>query len=125
MMLEARARIYPTEDKKKVEAAIKKLFGVEVRREGEYVVGKGTGRTYLKKLHQLLRSQGILDSARKVLLKEAEGNQLSFRLNKQAAYAGAVNFAENAYLGSIHVIITASNIAELIDWLAPSTRQGP
>ncbi len=121
MRLEVRARVRPTEDARKVEGAIRKLLTVEVKREGAYLTGKGAGRECLERIHLLLRSQGILDSARKVLLKGMEGGQLSFRLNKQAAYAGAVNFAENAYLGSIHVVITSSNLAELIDWLAPGT----
>ncbi|MDP6460062.1 MAG: RNA-binding domain-containing protein, partial [Candidatus Hydrothermarchaeota archaeon] len=92
-----------------------------VSREGEYLVGKSADRESLEKMHLLLRSQGILDSARDIFLKEAEGNQLTITLNKQAAHAGAVNFHGHSYLGSIHVTITTSNVAELIDWLAPST----
>ena len=124
MRLLVRARMYPTEDEKKVREAIRKLFEIEVSREGEYLVGKSADRESLEKMHLLLRSQGILDSARDIFLKEAEGNQLTITLNKQAAHAGAVNFYGHSYLGSIHVTITTSNIAELIDWLAPSTGKG-
>ncbi len=124
MRLLVRARVHPTEDGEKVEIAIKNLFEVEINREGAYLVGKSAGSESLEKIHLLLRSQGILNSAREVFLKEIDGNQLTIRLNKQAAYAGAVNFDENSYLGSIHVTITAGDIAELIDWLAPSTGEG-
>jgi hypothetical protein len=124
MRLLVRARVYPTEDGKKVEIAIKKLFEVEVNREGAYLVGKSADRESLEKIHLLLRSQGILNSAREMFLKRIDGSQLTIRLNKQAAYAGAVNFDENSCLGSIHVTVTAGDIAELIYWLAPGTRGG-
>jgi predicted RNA binding protein with dsRBD fold (UPF0201 family) len=121
MRLMVRARVYPTEDEEKVMEAIRNLFDVAVGVEGEHLVGLGEERASLNRFYTLLRSQGILDSAREVFLKKTEGNQLSFRLNKQAACAGAVNFDGNSYLGSIRVTITASSIAELIDWLAPGT----
>lgn len=121
MRLMVRARMYPTEDEEKVREAIRNLFDVEVSREGAHLVGRGEERASLNRFYTLLRSQGILDSAREVLIKNAEGGQLSFRLNKQAACAGAVNFDGDSYLGSIHVTIADSNVAELIDWLAPST----
>jgi len=124
MRLEVRVRVYPTEDEGKVMQAIRNLFDIEVGLEGDYLVGRGEERVVLNRFYTLLRSQGILDSARKVLLKNTLGDQLSFRLNKQAAFAGAVNFDGNSYLGSIQVTITASSIMELIDWLAPSIGEG-
>jgi predicted RNA binding protein with dsRBD fold (UPF0201 family) len=125
------AVLYPTESQEKVEAAIKKLFpDVELKLEQGFGTAKHlTGSTIaiegLKKLHELLRRQRILDTARSTFLKNKRGNAIEFELNKQVAYIGKVNFVEEAIaLGSIHVKIEAEEIDRLIDWLAPVTKDG-
>ena len=125
------AVLYPTESQEKVEAAIKKLFpDVELKLEqGFGTANRLTGSTIaiegLKKLHELLRRQRILDTARSTFLKNKRGNAIEFELNKQVAYIGKVNFVEEAIaLGSIHVKIEAEEIDRLIDWLAPVTKDG-
>jgi predicted RNA binding protein with dsRBD fold (UPF0201 family) len=125
------AVLYPTESQEKVEAAIKKLFpDVELKLEQGFGTAKRlTGSTIaiegLKKLHELLRRQRILDTARSTFLKNKRGNAIEFELNKQVAYIGKVNFVEEAIaLGSIHVKIEAEEIDRLIDWLAPVTKDG-
>ncbi|MDL5503281.1 MAG: RNA-binding domain-containing protein, partial [Candidatus Methanoperedens sp.] len=82
----------------------------------------------LRTLHLRLREERILDTARKILLDGIEDNTTKFRLNKQVAYIGKLNFpAGKESLGSIHVEISAQNLSELflvIDWLAPDTFDG-
>lgn len=124
MRLEVRARVCPTENEEKVKQAIRNLFDVVVEGEEGRLSGWSEDRSSLRRFYTLLRSQGILDTAREVFLKNAMGNQLSFRLNKQAAYAGAVNFHGSSQLGSIHVTLIGDDLMVLIDWLAPSTKQG-
>lgn len=73
--------------------------------------------------HRLLREQKILDTARSVMLDGLLGDVAAFRLNKQAALQGRVNFPpEEEPLGSIHIQITGGE--RIIDWLAPKTSSG-
>ena len=77
----------------------------------------------LKTLHELLRRQRILDSARSVMLKGLVGEAISFQISKQAALMGLVSFPpEEEPVGSIHIQITGGVV--VIDWLAPQTRDG-
>ncbi len=81
------------------------------------------GLESLKTFHMLLREQKILDTARSVMLDGLLGDVVQFRLNKQAALMGKVNFPpEEEPLGSIHVQITGGD--RVIDWLAPKTENG-
>jgi predicted RNA binding protein with dsRBD fold (UPF0201 family) len=81
------------------------------------------GLDSLVNFHKLLRDQRILDTARAVMLGGLGGESFQFRLNKQAAFMGKVNFPpEEEPLGSIHVQITGGE--KVIDWLAPATENG-
>jgi hypothetical protein len=124
-----RARIYPTESLEKVKMAIENLFSslefeVGEKEEERYITAVGGGKECLEKFYRRLREQRILDAARGVMLSSLQGNKVSFHLNKQAAYAGYVNFSEESPLGAIEVEIEAEEIESLIDWLAPRTIEG-
>lgn len=73
----------------------------------------------LENMKELLERQKIRSAARKVFRTSVEGNRLTFRLNKQAAFMGKVNFAEKSPLGDIDVTVEDENMEELIDKLAP------
>ncbi len=45
-------------------------------------------------------------------------------MNKQAAYAGVVNFNEESPLGPITIIIRTKDPQKLMKWLAPRTKDG-
>lgn len=124
------ALVYPTEIEEKVRCAVRNLIPVELtlRNFGiPMLYGEGDLES-LKKLHDLLREFRILDTARHILMEGIEGNTIQFRLNKQVALAGKVNFpAGEETLGSIHIEIISDNEKELmniIDWLAPRTVEG-
>ncbi|MCX9010361.1 MAG: hypothetical protein OIN66_04480 [Candidatus Methanoperedens sp.] len=124
------ALVYPTEVREKVATAIVNLIPVELKLEDfgmPRLYGEG-GMESLRKLHLLLRENRILDTARQVLLSGVEGDTTQFRLNKQVALMGKVNFpAGEETLGSIYVEISAGSREELlkvIDWLAPRTVDG-
>ena len=51
------------------------------------------GLDSLKTLHELLRRQEILDTARSVMLRGLVGNTTRFQLSKQAALMGFVSFS--------------------------------
>ena len=82
----------------------------------------------LRLLHLHLREERILDTARRIFLNGIEGNTIRFRLNKQVAFIGKLNFpAGEESLGSIEVEISADNeddLLTIIDWLAPQTVDG-
>ncbi len=129
MQVLIRARIYPTESIDKVRAAVENLFPgleyeVEERGEERYLLARGASRECLEKLHLRLREQRILDAARGVMMSSLQGNRVRFHLNKQAAFAGYVNFSEESPLGAIEVEIEDEEIASIVDWLAPRTVEG-
>ncbi len=124
------ALVYPTEIEESVRTAITNVFPVDLNLRNfgtPQLYGEG-GLESLRRLHTLLREFRILDAARRILINGMEGNNTQFRLNKQVAFVGKVNFpAGEESLGSIHVEISADNTEELImiiDWLAPDTVEG-
>jgi|Deesub1362A_J573_1020465.scaffolds.fasta_scaffold00016_197 hypothetical protein len=127
------AELFPTEDPERVKKAVSNLFDLEVqlvKKDGKTsVIGSAKNKKSLNKLYSLIRSQYILDSARKILKSSIDKEKVVFELNKQAAYMGIVNFLKTSQddiskshlLGSIRVEIRDKEIDKLIDWLAPST----
>jgi predicted RNA binding protein with dsRBD fold (UPF0201 family) len=124
------ALVYPTEIEEKVRIAILNIFPVELalRNFGRpQLYGEG-GLDSLRKLHIILREYFILDTSRRIFMNGIEGNTIQFRLNKQVAFVGKVNFpVGEESLGSIHVDISSDNeeaLMKIIDWLAPDTVEG-
>lgn len=124
MRVEAEVRL--TEDPAKVGAAIKEIFPtLQLDRVRNSFVGESAEIEALDRLHQLLRLQMILDSARRVMRRERRGNTVRFMLNKQVATVGKVSFTNGeSPLGPIVVTLEAPDIERLIDYLAPRTREG-
>lgn len=132
--LSVKTRVYPSENQEKVEQAIKNIFPevnleVEQNERGEkYLFGtKKGGAGLLKKIYIQLRSQRILDVARKKLIRNIAGETTDILLHKQAAFMSKVNFCafeDAGPLGGIEVIITSPDIQTVIDWLAPQTVKG-
>ncbi|MCZ7393103.1 MAG: RNA-binding domain-containing protein [Candidatus Methanoperedens sp.] len=128
--LKVSALVYPTEIEENVKKAITNLFPVELHTE-EFGIPRLCGEGNLeglRSLHLRLREEQILDTARHVLMSGISGNTTQFRLNKQVAFTGKVNFpAGEESLGSVYVEITAENredLLKIIDWLAPQTIEG-
>jgi predicted RNA binding protein with dsRBD fold (UPF0201 family) len=88
------------------------------------LTGKTRSRKALSRLYELFRGQAILDTARSFLEEGYFGEEIIIRVNKQAAYAGVVNFNEESPLGPITIIIRTRNPGKLMKWLAPRTRDG-
>lgn len=124
------AHVNPTEMQDKVEKAISNFFPVELKlQETEIQALYGDGDLEsLRTLHLRLREERILDTARKIFLNGIKDDTTRFRLNKQVACIGKLNFPPvEESLGSIHVEISSENIGDLlkvIDWLAPQTIDG-
>lgn len=116
------APVLPTEDPRKVEAAIAALFpdaAFEAPPEGDRVRGRARDLT---RLAESLRHSRIRDTAREVL-RDSIGptGALLLHLNKQAACAARVNFMKGGtLLGEIAVEIRTSHpdfLVEELTWI--------
>lgn len=115
--------IRPTERGELVVSAIEKIFPSLIMDIRGDRIEAYDGLESLRTFHSLLREQKILDTARSVMQKGLLGDAIQFRMNKQAALMGKINFPpEEEPLGSIHVQITGGE--KVIDWLAPKTENG-
>ncbi|GAY26623.1 hypothetical protein ATG_18270 [Desulfurococcaceae archaeon AG1] len=131
MRLRVEAEVRPTEDLEKVRKAILNIFNIEDFRvvdAGEYrvLVGESGSITSLLKLRELIVRGKIADTARRIIAKNSTERYVSFKINKQAAFAGKLSFVEDdreSSLGPINVFIEARDSKELIDWLAPNTHE--
>ncbi|MBP2030219.1 putative RNA binding protein with dsRBD fold (UPF0201 family) [Methanohalophilus levihalophilus] len=127
--VEVWAELFPTEDMEKVKKAIGNVLTIDLEILDDNIRGEGKLDSLLK-LHKMLRKEKILDSARIPMSANLEDNKTSFtfRLNKQAAYAGKASFpADAGVLGTIHVRViddSKAKLEEVIDWLAPPTEEG-
>lgn len=113
------APVHPTESLAKVKVALLNVFpDLAFPSEGDVLVGEGSD---LERFRELVRAQRIRDTTRDVLIRGRQGDTIRFALNKQAAYAGRVNFGGGAPLGEIRVTLEDPDTDALIDRLAEST----
>jgi predicted RNA binding protein with dsRBD fold (UPF0201 family) len=120
--------LLPTEVEERVRKAVENVFpGTRltlIRKEGFVDRLEGTAPS-LDTLHELLRRQQILDTARNSLYKGMAGKEISVQLNKQVALMGYVNFLDHDVpLGGISVTLETDEPELIIDWLAPVTAEG-
>ncbi|WP_421078506.1 RNA-binding domain-containing protein [Methanothermococcus sp. Ax23] len=124
MIIKLKSRIKPTEDEEKVIKAVKNIFkDAKVVVEDNQLIGEAED---ISRFKELLRSQAILDTARMVLEKGIVGNSTKFNINKQAAFAGLVNFDKDIH-GGIFVKLIAEedeDLMKLIKDIAPKTKNG-
>ena len=123
---EITAPVYDTEVTDRVADAIRALFpdAEPEHRHGELTATVHTLEEFSEQLHR----QAILDSARGVFFDNQRGDSFSFRLKKQAAFEGVVNFVvdEPGELGAITVSVQVEepSVEEFIDLIAPPTEDG-
>jgi len=116
----AQTPINPTEDTDKVMKTLSNMFDYdEVVMAGDYISVNG-GMDSLLKLKDALEVRRIRNTARKMLINGSDDGVIYFKLNKQAAFSGTVNFTEgDSPLGEIRVKIETDDVEGFIDWLAP------
>ncbi len=130
MKIRITAPVYPTESRERVAKAMTNLFaGAElsdVERNGMAYL-EGTAGD-MDSFAELLAKQKIRDTARAFLMRRVRGNKLSFSLNKQAAFAGRINFVEEDMpLGAISVTVEHDNpeiLVEIITHIPQQTGGG-
>jgi predicted RNA binding protein with dsRBD fold (UPF0201 family) len=122
---EITAPVYDTEVTDRVADAITELFPSA---EPEPRHGELTATVHdLEHLSELLHRQEILDTARGIFRSTRQGEAFSFRVKKQAAFEGVVNFAvEPGELGAITVRVRVEepDVGSYVDHVAPPTEDG-
>ncbi len=119
--MQAKTPLNPTEDVDKVIKSLSRMFDYEELEIGEdYIVVAG-GKESLLKLKEALEERRIRNTARQILIRGAQDKVIFFKLNKQAAFVGTVNFTEEnlSPLGEIQVKIETDDTEGFIDWIAP------
>lgn len=119
--MKAKTTLNPTEDLDKVITALSNIFDYDqLEIDDDYISVTGE-RDSLLKLKEALEKRRIRNTARKIMIKGSHDKVVFFKLNKQAAFSGVVNFAEDniSPLGEIKVKIETDNIERFIDWIAP------
>jgi len=124
--VEVTAPVYTTELPDRVADAITAVFpGADPElRHGELHATVNS----LGHLSELLHRQAILDTARGVFFENRRGDSFSFRLKKQAAFVGVVNFVvdDPGELGAITVRVRVDepSVEAIVDQVAPPTDDG-
>ncbi len=120
------APVNDTEVTDRVADAIHNLFPeAEIESHpGELVATGHSMEAFSERLHE----QAILDTARGAFFSGQAGDTFGFRLKKQAAFEGVVNFAvgEDSELGDLHVRVrvTEPDVEAYVDHVAPPTEDG-
>ncbi|AUX08396.1 dephospho-CoA kinase-like protein [Halalkaliarchaeum desulfuricum] len=120
------APVNDTEVTDRVADAVRNLFpDAEIEQQpGRLVAETHTLDPFSDRLHE----QEILDTARREFLKNARKGGFSFRLKKQAAFQGVINFAVGNpdELGDIEVdvIVREPDVETFVDHVAPPTEDG-
>jgi predicted RNA binding protein with dsRBD fold (UPF0201 family) len=115
-----------TEATDRVDDAVRNVFpdAEPVHEDGRLVAEAHTLDAFSDVLHE----QEILDTARRVFLRNSTDGGFSFSLKKQAAFEGVVNFAvgEPDELGEIDVDVRVRepDVESFIDYVAPETDEG-
>ena len=123
----AQAAVEPTEDDKKVERALLKLFpsGRADKRIEEGItvalVVRGSGLEFLSSLRNLIKQERIRNTARAIFLRSSRDRVMHVYLNKQAAFMGRVSFCapvgESPH-GPISISVESDEMQGVIDYLA-------
>jgi predicted RNA binding protein with dsRBD fold (UPF0201 family) len=120
------APVNDTEVTDRVEDAVRTVFP---ETEPIHEAGQLVAETHtLDAFSDVLHEQEILDTARRVFLRNSTDGGFAFALKKQAAFEGIVNFAvgDPDELGDIdiEVRVREPDVESFIDYVAPETDEG-
>jgi predicted RNA binding protein with dsRBD fold (UPF0201 family) len=124
--VEITAPVYDTELQDRVADAITAIFPDA---DPDFRHGELTATVHsLDQFSEQLHRQAILDTARGVFFDNQTDNGFSFRLKKQAAFEGVVNFVvdDPGELGviAVRVRVEEPTVEAVIDHVAPRTEDG-
>jgi uncharacterized protein len=121
--VELRATVSPSEDPRKVLAAMRQVFGdcdCSVDEGADSIRLRSGSSRCLQRLHDQLRDRHVRDAARRLMLASVEGRVLPLKLNRQAAAAGVLALCSSAVespLGPLNLEIEADDPQKVVDWL--------
>jgi len=119
--IEITSSINPSEDPKKIEAAILNIFpNIKIKIDNFSMISNSKDLNLLEKIYDVIHSNQAQKIYQRQLEKNLEDDSTWFYLNKQAALVGTVALCEEADespLGPIKVVLTSSNIDGILDWL--------
>jgi predicted RNA binding protein with dsRBD fold (UPF0201 family) len=111
--------VNPSEDPKKITKAISNIFTYStIKTENFSINAQSKDLKSLEKIYETIHKKQSQKIYRRNLEKNLENNATWFYLNKQAAFVEKIAICEKADespLGPIKVILTSSNIDEIID----------
>jgi len=118
------ATVAPSEDPRKVLAAIKNVLGdvdhtVEETPRSIRVESEAAGN--LDRVHDQLRDRQIRGAARRRLLAGRSGKSTTVMISRQAATVGVVALCDSegeSPLGPIYLTVESERLDDLIQWLA-------
>lgn len=119
--------VHPSEAPDKVKLAVEKLLPeiqIEpITSDHARLEARSNDGKCLSKVYNQLRSRATLGVARRLLLEHSTETSTWIFFNKQAAFMGIAAICEEegeSPLGPIRVAVSAKNIRDFIDWLAPT-----
>ena len=111
----------PSEDPEKVKKAISNIFPHSIIKiERCSITAQSKELRSFEKIYETIHLKKSQNTYRRYLEKNLDNNTTWFYLNKQAAFVEQIAICEEAGespLGPIKVILTSSNIDEIIDWI--------
>ena len=134
MRIVATTLIYPTEDEKRVEAALGNLFlldSVPVETEDRQIEISSTKRDSLDYIRNKIHSLRIIDVIRSRLLANWNGEKTTLGFDKQAAHHGKLRLVDDRQeeppLGLIELtmrFVSEEEFEAFLAWFAPPTKDG-
>ena len=110
-----------SEEPKKIQTALTNIFpNSTVKTENFSVHATSNDLNSLEKIYEIIHSKQSQKTYRRNLEKNLDNNTTWFYLNKQAAFVGKIAICEESDespLGPIKVIISSSNLEEIIHWM--------
>ncbi|MHA1199863.1 MAG: RNA-binding domain-containing protein [Candidatus Heimdallarchaeaceae archaeon] len=128
-----RVPFYSTEDKSKLEDAIRNLLGelpplIETKvNDIRYLVSDEIKINSLRPVFKKIRQNEILDTVRRYSLIYPQAGKVIFIIHKQALYVNKIAVITKdttSPLGNVELIVHTKDTEKFLDWFAPETLEG-
>jgi predicted RNA binding protein with dsRBD fold (UPF0201 family) len=120
-ILQMTCTLHPSEDPEKVIKSISNIFPYStIKTEDSSITAQSKELRSFEKIYEIIHSKKSQNIYRRYLEKNLDNDTTWFYLNKQAAFVEEIAICEEAEespLGPIKVILTSTNIDEIIDWI--------
>jgi len=113
--------VNPSEDSEKVKKSILNIFpNSKIELKNFLIHAQSKDLNSFEKIYEVIRSKKSYKTYARNLENNFKNDSTWFYLNKQAAFVKQIVICEGSEespLGPIKVILTSSNIDEIIDWI--------